>query len=205
MLYKDIRMVDVRKIISGAVAKRDLDNTTIYVKNNVVLLLVRDTILIVSQLLPDFDTNNPTEICCRYSDICNLNDDEYIDSYFLLKEARSLYCYYIESIDMYPRVAFDPDLRSDPEFEKLLSLKSADGAKFYKLRDINYNIPYFIPVFSGFPNLNKPDKIGASVRDLMDGDHLLIELDIFKKKIKRNIKIIYRTLDLMKPQFGGDK
>ena len=197
MLYKDLRMVDVRKVISGAVAKRDLDFTTIYIKDNIALFVVRDTILIVSQLLPEF-CNNYGEICCRYKDICNLNDDEYIGDYFLLKEMRNLFIYYISNINNYPILASDSDLRSDPEFESLLSLKSADGAKFYKLRDINYNKPYFIPVFSGFPNLNKPDTIGATIRDLMDHCHLLVELDIFKKKIKRNIRIVYRTLDLMK-------
>lgn len=197
MLYKDLRMVDVRKIISGAVAKRDLDFTTIYIKDNIVLFVVRDTILIVSQLLPEF-CNNYGEICCRYKDICNLNDDEYISDYFLLKEMRNLFIYYISNIINYPILASDSDLRSDPEFESLLSLKSADGAKFYKLRDINYNKPYFIPIFSGFPNLNKPDTIGATIRDLTDHCHLLVELDIFKKKIKRNIRIVYRTLDLMK-------
>ena len=197
MLYKDLRMVDVRKIISGAVAKRDLDFTTIYIKDNIVLFVVRDTILIVSQLLPEF-CNNYGEICCRYKDICNLNDDEYISDYFLLKEIRNLFIYYISNINNYPILASDSDLRSDPEFESLLSLKSADGAKFYKLRDINYNKPYFIPIFSGFPNLNKPDTIGATIRDLTDHCHLLVELDIFKKKIKRNIRIVYRTLDLMK-------
>lgn len=197
MLYKDLRMVDVRKVISGAVAKRDLDFTTIYIKDNIALFVVRDTILIVSQLLPEF-CNNYGEICCRYKDICNLNDDEYIDDYFLLKETRNLFIYYINNINNYPILASDSNLRSDPEFESLLSLKSADGAKFYKLRDVNYNKPYFIPVFSGFPNLNKPDTIGATIRDMMDYSHLLVELDIFKKKLKRNIKIVYRTLDLMK-------
>lgn len=197
MLYKDLRMVDVRKVISGAVAKRDLNFTTIYIKDNIALFVVRDTILIVSQLLPEF-CNNYGEICCRYKDICNLNDDEYIDDYFLLKETRNLFIYYINNINNYPILASDSNLRSDPEFESLLSLKSADGAKFYKLRDINYNKPYFIPVFSGFPNLNKPDTIGATIRDMMDYSHLLVELDIFKKKLKRNIKIVYRTLDLMK-------
>ena len=197
MLYKDLRMVDVRKVISGAVAKRDLDFTTIYIKDNIALFVVRDTILIVSQLLPEF-CNNYGEICCRYKYICNLNDDEYIDDYFLLKETRNLFIYYINNINNYPILASDSNLRSDPEFESLLSLKSADGAKFYKLRDINYNKPYFIPVFSGFPNLNKPDTIGATIRDMMDYSHLLVELDIFKKKLKRNIKIVYRTLDLMK-------
>lgn len=197
MLYKDLRMVDVRKVISGAVAKRDLDFTTIYIKDNIALFVVRDTILIVSQLLPEF-CNNYGEICCRYKDICNLNDDEYIGDYFLLKEMRNLFIYYISNINNYPILASDSNLRSDPEFESLLSLKSADGAKFYKLRDINYNKPYFIPVFSGFPNLNKPDTIGATIRDMMDYSHLLVELDIFKKKLKRNIKIVYRTLDLMK-------
>ena len=199
MLYKDLRMVDVRKVILGAVSKRDLDFTTIYVKDNIVLLVVRDTILIVSQLLPDFCINNNSgEICCRYKDICNLNDDEYVDDYFLLKQTRNLFIYYINNINNYPILASDSNLRSDPEFESLLSLKSADGAKFYKLRDINYNKPYFIPVFSGFPNLNKPDTIGATIRDLMDYSHLLIELNIFKKKLKRNIRIVYRTIDLMK-------
>ena len=197
MLYKDLRMVDVRKVISGAVAKRDLDFTTIYIKDNIALFVVRDTILIVSQLLPEF-CNNYGEICCRYKDICNLNDDEYIDDYFLLKETRNLFIYYINNINNYTILASDSNLRSDPEFESLLSLKSADGAKFYKLRDVNYNKPYFIPVFSGFPNLNKPDTIGATIRDMMDYSHLLVELDIFKKKLKRNIKIVYRTLDLMK-------
>ena len=42
---------------------------------------------------------------------------------------------------------------------------------------------YYIPVFSGFPNITSQDKIGIEVRDMNNG-YLIVKYKIYKKKYK---------------------
>lgn len=92
-------------------------------------------------------------------------------------------------------VAHIPDLRLDPIFEQLISLKSAEGSKFYNIPGNNLYENFKIPIFTGFPTLNKGDSIGLTVKRI-DHSTLLNEFYISKKKIKRDFIMYFRTLDI---------
>ena len=85
----------------------------------------------------------------------------------------------------------DEDMRANPEFESLLSLKSDDGLKFLKI-PTTIGVACF-PMFSGLINANKQDKIGLIVHDQLD-NHLINRVVIYKKKINRTVDMYFRTL-----------
>lgn len=95
----------------------------------------------------------------------------------------------------YQIVASDEDLRANEEFETLLNLKSDQGLKYFKLNGEKPNEIFLIPMFAGFIKLSKPDKIGIRVFDTRDG-FLIVEFNIFKKKINRSISLYCRIIKL---------
>ena len=83
---------------------------------------------------------------------------------------------------------------SDENFEKLTSIKADEGCVFYKLIGFNGN-PYFIPIFSSFPALNKADDINIYVyKSIKDSDSYIVRETIHKKKLKCDFDIYFRTL-----------
>lgn len=93
-------------------------------------------------------------------------------------------------------IAYDNELRSNEDFEKLLGLKSSQGLHFYHLPDLDHpGEVYLIPMFAGFLSLNKADTIGVKVYDYDEINHLIV-FDIFKKKINRNVKMFCRVLKI---------
>ena len=95
-----------------------------------------------------------------------------------------------------PKIASKEDLQDDPDFNKLMQLKSADGMKFYKLQnDSLYNITY-IPIFNGFPAIVKSDRLSVNVyKDEILG-YSVIEYIIYKNKLKDYVKLYFRTLNI---------
>lgn len=93
-------------------------------------------------------------------------------------------------------IAVDNELRNNEEFEKLLSLKSAQGLKYYHLPDYDHpGESYMIPMFAGFLSLNKADTIGVQLYDFDEINHL-IRFNIYKKKLSRNIEMYCRVLKI---------
>jgi hypothetical protein len=93
-------------------------------------------------------------------------------------------------------LAQDDELRNNAEFENLLGLKASQGLKYFHLPDLNNpGEVYLIPMFAGFLNLNKNDRVGAKIYDLDQFNHL-IKFNIFKKKINRNVEMYCRVLKL---------
>ena len=90
-------------------------------------------------------------------------------------------------------VAKEDNMRSNPEFEELLNLKSAEGMKFYKIKSLDFGREYLIPIFSGFPNMNKQDDISMEVYRTID-NFLVVRMIISKKKIGRDVDMIFRIL-----------
>lgn len=88
-----------------------------------------------------------------------------------------------------------PDMRMSEEFVKLLNLKSDDGAGFLKIPGNNVADEFLVPVFTGFPKLNKQDSVGLVVKRI-DRCNLLMEYHIYKKKIKENIVIYFHVIDM---------
>lgn len=192
---KDIRLPQVRKIIQGIVGKSDLQfsNFMITGDNNLVII-IRETVMYLVKL---FDVPCLPPIAFSYENLeqDNLEEDECIPNQYLLSVLSPIYEYYINSKSY--KLASELDLRNNNEFEQLLSLKAADGANFFKINGSSIGECYFIPIFSGFPNINKSDKIGIDIYDLKDG-HLLIIMNIYKKKINRDIQMYFRTINLGK-------
>lgn len=105
------------------------------------------------------------------------------------------YNYTMGRLSMGPLLAQQMNLRDDPEFESLLALKSGDGMRFYKVPGFDKNKVYMIPVFTGFPNLNKQDTANVSIY-ANDGLSVIVDMTIFKKKLNRDIHMIYKILDI---------
>lgn len=186
-IFKDPRVIVAKKIITSIVAKSYLPYSEIMITgDNTLVIVVLETSL-YSLKLDNLPLLPP--IAFKFSDIENLNEDEYINNSQVYYKLNWYYNYYfVESVNRRERVVYEEDLRANQEFEYLLSRKASEGMKFFKIDN------YIIPVFSGFPNINKSDRVGITIYDLKDG-YLLNELNIFKKKINKDIKMYYRTLN----------
>lgn len=88
-----------------------------------------------------------------------------------------------------------PDLRSIPEYERLLNLKADEGGGFFKMPGNELYNNFIIPVFTGLPIINKQDKIGIAVKRI-DRTSLLVEYHIWKKKLKTEFTLYFRTCDM---------
>lgn len=192
-VIKDSRIEQCRKIVESLVSKSMFYNTDILLTtNNKVIIVVDKTVIYIVEL-KDMINSYPL-IAFRYSDILLFeSNDCCVNNIFLANDLNNLYMYYSGIISGNP-VASNLSLRDDEKFEELLQLKAADGMRYYHMLG-NDMKTYLIPIFSGFPNLSKPDKLGMSVYDTNDG-FLAIKMDIFKKKINSNVIACYRTLKL---------
>lgn len=193
IITRDPRIPQARKLIESMISKSDLNySTALITKDNTLVIIVRETAIYITQLTniqPGFD------ICFSYRDIIDLEEDEYEANIREFAMIKSLYKHYTSMETEQNKLAGEDELRGDNEFERLLSLKSADGAEFYKINGKHIGETYFVPIFSGFPSVNKSDKIGINVYNLHDG-HFLNVMIIYKKKINRIMKIYFRTIDL---------
>ena len=90
----------------------------------------------------------------------------------------------------------NPDLDQDEKFMEMAFAKASAGASFYFINTKLY--PTFIPVFTGFPLLNKGDKIGLKVYDI--GNYkLLVNYTIFKKKFGSSYDMFFHILNVNRP------
>lgn len=192
-VIRDPRIPQVRKIISSIIGKKDQMFTKIMItRDNTLVIILYDTTIYVAKLI---DEVPGFELAFYYKDIVNLEDDQCTSiDYILYKEINNKFTYF-SNIEYNSQLLLSsyPSLRGDEEFERLLALKSADGAELYKMYGNSPGEVYFVPIFSGFPNLNKDDQIGINVY-YFDHITLMNVMYIYKKKIKRDIKIYFRTL-----------
>ena len=92
-----------------------------------------------------------------------------------------------------------PNITCDVSFQKLMELKAADGMKFYKVHGmIQNNIhTWFVPVFSGFPSLNKQDSADIIIKkDTNYSKYFIVNYHIFKAKIKKYIDVYFTAIEL---------
>ena len=205
-VYRDYRIPEVRKIVESMVTSKFYEFTKILLQENRLIFTVSDTLLycIPLKVFPNsVEDAGVVDVAVNYQDLasfkfgqdeCNIKSDYniYLEMTHVLNNLN--YAGIIDGVYDNRIVAFNPDLRSDEKFEELLNLKADQGAKYYRMNTTDLSSTIFVPVFAGFPNINKQDKIGIKVYNI-DGN-VIIELDIFKKKINRDIKIIYRTIGL---------
>ena len=78
-----------------------------------------------------------------------------------------------------------------------MNMKSSEGMKFFLLPGFELNKTYKIPIFKGFINLNKNDTIGVKVfRNTIDANYPIVDMNIYKDKIKRPMHMIFKILDI---------
>lgn len=196
----DARIPLARKVLGIIVPKTflsDIENSNpdiMITKDNIIIAIVLDTTIYCCKLNTHEIGN---DIGFKYSSIISENEssESFIyDKYVLKKVSDCFYGYFNISINNQALASRD-NLKEDPDFQKYLSLKAADGMKFYKLpgNDIYNPTFYHIPIISGFPVLTKSDNIGIKVFDLSNG-YLLTVFDIYKKKLNCNYQMYFRTL-----------
>lgn len=202
MPITDHRIHQVRDLVEALITK------SLHYYVNVYVDLIDDTwyaiIEMDSTLLYEAPLKNvPTDeifypIAFKYEPLMTLEDRDiyYGSDVFLLNELKAKYNMYKTIASTTLPVAQDSDLRTNEEFEKLLNLKSDQGLKYFKINGVNSPTEVFmIPMFAGFINLSKPDRIGMSLYNI-DGTYLALKMDIFKKKINRNISVYCRIIKL---------
>ena len=202
MPITDHRIHQVRDLVEALVTKSLHDFINVYVD------LIEDSwyaiIEVDSTMLYEVPLKNvPMDeifypIAFKYATIKDLEDRDiyYGSDVFLLNDMRSKYNMYKTIASATLPVAQDSDLRTNEEFEKLLNLKTDQGLKYFKINGVNSPTEVFmIPMFAGFISLSKPDRIGISLYNI-DGSYLAMKMDIFKKKINRNISVYCRIIKL---------
>ena len=190
---RDERIIQVRKIVTSILSITDFPFCNILVtENNTLIMIVRDTVIYTVQLLnvqPGFP------ISFNYNNIISLEEDEYIQDEILCIRLRQIWNNYSNIETHNNLLAYEKNLNENDEFNKLSSMKAKDGMKYFKIYGNIIDDVYFIPIFNKFPNLNKNDTIDIYV--YQSGiEHFVIVMDIFKKKINRNIKMYFKTINL---------
>ena len=170
-----------------AVIPGNLSNTG----QNILIIVVQDTIMYSVPLkTPYYNTN----VYGAGAGIHMYGLDNY--DQFIATDIYNKYTLYTNTISGKLPLAYDNELRNNDEFEKLLGLKSSQGMRYYNLADYNSpGLSYLIPMFAGFINLNKDDRIGIKIYDFDPINHL-INFSIYKKKINRDVQMYCRTLKI---------
>ena len=162
-----------------------MEFTYVLVANDMVVIDVSDTSLAFIPL--DMSTK-------IYSGISYPGDIEKSNRN-IFNHVSSLWEKYDQVTRYSPVVGAIPDLRLIPEYEKLLGLKATDGANMFIMPGNDLYQNFIIPVFSGFPAINAKDKIGVIIRRI-DYKSLLVQYDIYKAKIKKNITLYFVIIDM---------
>lgn len=190
----DCRVEETRKIVEALVTKSMFKYTKVLIMEDTVTIIVNQTLLYKVPLKTISDYYYP--IAFLYSDIIDFEDPtQYTNDNFLINDIQFILNYYINIKNTKPIVAIDNELRNNEEFENLLNLSSDQGMKYFRLPGLNLGEEYLIPMFAGFINLSKPDTIGMKIYDIQDG-FLLLEMDINKKKINRDIQVYCRIMKI---------
>ncbi len=190
---KDCRVEETRKIVEALVTKSMFKYTQVLITEvNTVIIIVNQTLLyeVPLKVVPDFYP----PVAFIYSDIADFEDpNECTNDEFLGNSIRNISERYLLIRNTKPVVAIDNELRENEQFENLLNLSSDQGMKYFKMPGLNLGEVYLVPMFSGFISLSKPDTIGMKIYDIQDG-FLLLEMNIMKKKINRNIQVYCRII-----------
>lgn len=204
MVIVDHRLEEIKKIVEGIVSKTLLPSTTCLVTSfNTLQIIVDDTVMYIIPLKEDISINpvyafeyKKFMMYIGNTDIDLSNSPLDIGDSLLFDKLSFMGNMYRGNMTKDNLVAYNEDLKNTESFDEYLSIKSADGMKYYKLPDINNPAGfYMIPIFSGFPNISSQDKLGISVYDTHDG-FLTCKFDIFKKKINRNIEMIFKIINI---------
>lgn len=202
MLVLDPRLDQVKKVIESLITKTLLYSTECLVTSDNVLVIVVDNTLLYQIPLKNEQPypilgfsykifmavigDREIDFSKEYVDILDMN---------IISRLYTLYNGYNGLLNSKPLVAYNEDLKGCESFSDYLGIRADDGMKYYKLPGTQPGIQYPIPIFTGFPNISAQDKLGIYVYDIQNG-FLLAKFRIFKKKINRDIDILFRLINL---------
>jgi len=208
----DNRVAEVLSVLSTVMSKaNDLDDSYIVIyPNNNFYCISSETVIwhsIIINNIPDMntiyiDTKKTLEIQSIPKELDENGKVKtylYTASHYIPMEDIFLKNTIDTNLNMYInhnyKVILYKDAFSDTEeFDPFRNLKADDGAKMYKyITDNSYFVMF--PMFTGFPKLSKSDSMNLTVYK-QDDKYNLVKFDIYKKKIKRNIEVLFRVMDL---------
>jgi len=214
----DNRVAECLDVLSTVMSKSDLDASYIVIyPSNDFYCISDETVIFHSVLLSNIPDMNTLYINTKYTliiqGITEEKDEENEDEDTPKIKPDKIYSrsHYIPLEDIFIKNTIDRNLdlyrnhnypiilqkyafSSTEEFDPFRSLKAANGAKMYKnITDDNEFIAF--PMFSGFPKLAKSDGMDLTVYK-QDNKYNLVEFTIYKKKVKRNINVLFRVMNL---------
>ena len=192
-MYEEILSESLKKI-PGVLKNNEIPNARYLIYNSNLMIEMMDTMVyLVALSNPISATSEPIGFTITINENKELIPSPLDKATIML--LFNYYSYY-STISKNTLIADDPNIQNDPEFDKLLQLKSSEGMKLYKLHNTELYGTTFIPIFNGFPSLVKADSISVKVyKDDIEG-YSVVEYTIFKNKLKENIKMYFRILNL---------
>lgn len=192
LLYTDQRIPIIRNLLASILKKSDIAYTNIMVTDfNDLILIVYDTVIYRCHLKECIsagklfiDNRTFTDEYIMGETFIPITDFDLANN--ILRKYHD-YC-----MVEYPLYTSEKNLKDSELFQPYLNLKTDNGNVFYKGDNINKQ--YIMPVFNGFPALNKSDNMNIDVYQ-MDNKHQMIKLSIDKKKLGRTLYMYYRVLD----------
>lgn len=202
MLVLDPRLDQVKKIVESLVTKSLLYSTDCLVtSDNNLVLVVDDTLMYLIPLKNEIMYPTIGFSYAKFMEVAGDRDIDFsktsIDIFdiMIVNRISTLYSGYNNIMNNTAIVAYNDDLKNTENFSNYLSIRAEDGMKYYRLPGIVPGTQYHIPIFTGFPNVSAQDKLGIYVYDITNG-FLLTKFKIFKKKINRDIDILFRIINL---------
>jgi len=209
----DNRIPEVEKIVKGLVSSTNYPFTDVFIsyRYNVAMIIVNDSVVYFIELTTpieigrdvsfnyeklniEIDLFNLAQQDITTIDLSRLTD---ISKHYYLESKFNFY-YSIANNPSFILIADNDNLLLDDSFVSNLKIKASDGVKFYRMRSNDFSKIISIPIISGFPSINKGDKIGIEVyKDLSRNiSTYIIVYNIYKKKFNRNMFMIFAILDL---------
>ena len=194
MINNEILTESLKKIPS-IIKSNEIPNARYLICNNNLTIELYDTIIyIISLSDPISNINNPIGFTLVID--ANKNLIPYSINNNTVMKLYNYYKYYNSISNYNIKIANKENLQDDPEFAKLMQLKSADGMKFFKLQNNSLYNNTFIPVFNGFPAIIKNDTLSVNVYKDNIERYSVIEYIIYKNKLKDYVKLYFRTLNI---------
>ena len=191
MIISDDRMPYIRTVLKSIMSKTDLKSSDIMItRDNTLVIISYETLLYIMHL--DF-VPVMFDICFKYTDIEELEENQCINNETIYYGMMNYYNTYLDLQNAKP-MFFISNLKSNEEFAELSSMKSAEGLKFLKL--FQNETYFFVPVFSGFPALNKQDDVDIEMYNYSDR-LWLTNMTVHKHKLKKSYNMIYKSLKLV--------
>ena len=191
-IENDQRLPLIWKLLTSFMIDTDIKESMMVTKGDILFVVTRNSIVYEVNLDtipgPDiyFLLDTSTKDGTQYIKINNIFKCEELDNYF--NE-------YHNNLSNYKVISRETDLVNNEDFENFKNIKASMGVRFYKSKDPY--VSFMFPIFTGFPKLAKNDNLSYTIYETFKSDNtLLLDMELFKKKINRVVHIRYRMLNI---------